>query len=96
MVDCLFSDYDHRRGGRRTQHNGDGTELRYQLSHAEVTVIVFEPQYRDRDFVAVLGEVQNKHGLDPLPKFLPVDTGHLRGLSHSKLPNWAPGLAMIC
>lgn len=61
-------------------------ELAYQLSHAEVTVIVFEPQYRDRDFVAVLGEVQNEHGLDPLPKFLPVDTGPAGAVTFEELP----------
>ena len=61
-------------------------EFAYQLSHAEVTVIVFEPQYRDRDFVAVLGEVQNEHGLDPLPKFLPVDTGPAGAVTFEELP----------
>jgi len=61
-------------------------ELAYQLSHAGVSVIVFEPQYRDRDFVAVLGDAQREHGLEPLPKFLPVDTGPEGAVTFAELP----------
>ena len=48
-------------------------ELTYQLIHAEVDVLVFEPKYRDRDFVVILADAAREHGLDPLPKYIPVD-----------------------
>ena len=48
-------------------------ELAYQLIHAEVDVLVFEPKYRDRDFVVILADAAREHGLDPLPKYIPVD-----------------------
>lgn len=48
-------------------------ELAYQLKHAEVALLVFEPRFRGRDFVALLAEAARDYGLDPLPKYLPVE-----------------------
>jgi fatty-acyl-CoA synthase len=61
-------------------------ELAYQLTHAEITVIIFEPWFRDRDFLEVLGEVKREYGLDPLPTFLPVDTDPASALTFGQLP----------
>lgn len=60
-------------------------ELAYQLSHGEVEVLVFEPTYRDRDFVALLAEAVNDHGLDPLPTYIPVDDVPAGALSFDDL-----------
>jgi fatty-acyl-CoA synthase len=47
-------------------------ELAYQLTHAEVSLLILEPKFRHRDFIEVLAEAARDHGLDPLPKYLPV------------------------
>jgi fatty-acyl-CoA synthase len=60
-------------------------ELAYQLTHAEVSVLVFEPKYRDRDFVAVLADAVREHGLDPLPKYIPVEDAPPGAMSFSDL-----------
>ncbi len=60
-------------------------ELAYQLKHSEVTLLIFEPQFRDRDFVELLAEAARDYGLDPLPKYLPVDAAPSGAMQFAEL-----------
>ncbi|PPR56054.1 MAG: 3-[(3aS,4S,7aS)-7a-methyl-1,5-dioxo-octahydro-1H-inden-4-yl]propanoyl:CoA ligase, partial [Alphaproteobacteria bacterium MarineAlpha4_Bin2] len=62
-------------------------ELAYQLSHSETTLLVFEPRFRDRDFIAVLAEAAEKHGLEPMPKYLPVEDAPFGAVLFGELPS---------
>ena len=60
-------------------------ELAYQLKHSEVTLLIFEPKFRDRDFVELLAEAARDYGLDPLPKYLPVDAAPSGAMQFAEL-----------
>lgn len=62
-------------------------ELAYQLSHAEVSLLILEPKLRDRDFLEVLSDAARNHGLDPLPKYIPISDVPMGAVSFADLPD---------